>query len=76
MYVTPYMLIFLQLGEVMSQKTQFKVMHKLRCVKAHFHGVNPQSPEATVCCSVGAAALVHLRPGGPGLPNWGFKGIS
>ena len=29
-----------------------------------FH-LKPQSPQATVCCKVGAAALVHLRPGGP-----------
>ena len=35
--------------------------------------LKPQSPQATVCCKVGAAALVHLRPGGPGLPNRGFK---
>ena len=24
--------------------------------------LKPQSPQATVCCKVGAAALVHLRP--------------
>ena len=35
--------------------------------------LKPQSPQATVCCKAGAAALVHLRPGGPGLPNTGFK---
>ena len=35
--------------------------------------LNPQSLQATVCCYVGAAALVHLRPGGPGLPNRGFN---
>ena len=37
------------------------------------YDLNPQFPQATVCCYVGATALVHLRPGGPGLPNRGFK---
>ena len=35
--------------------------------------LKPESPQAIVCCKVSAAALVHLRPGGPGLPNRGFK---
>ena len=35
--------------------------------------LNPQSPQAIICLYVGAAALVHFRPGGPGLPNRGFK---
>ena len=35
--------------------------------------LNPQSPQATVCCYVSAAALVHFRPGGLGLPNRGFN---
>ena len=35
--------------------------------------LNLQSTQVTICCYVGAAALVHLRPGGPGLPNRGFK---
>ena len=37
--------------------------------------LKPQSPQATVCCKVGAATLVHLRPGGLGLPNRGFKSL-
>ena len=37
--------------------------------------LKPQSLQATVCCQVGAAALVHLRPGGPGLPNKGFNSL-
>ena len=35
--------------------------------------VKPLSPQATVCCYVGAAVLVYFRPGWPGLPNRGFK---
>ena len=35
--------------------------------------LKPQSPQATVCCNVGAAALVHVRPGRPGLPARGFN---
>ena len=35
--------------------------------------LNPQSPQASVCCHIGAAALVHFRPGEPGLPSRGFK---
>ena len=27
-----------------------------------------QSPQGTVCCCVGAAVLIHFRPGKPGLP--------
>ena len=30
--------------------------------------LTPQSPQATVCCYVGASAAVHFRPGRPGLP--------
>ena len=35
--------------------------------------LNPQNPQATVSCYVGAAALVHFRPGRPGPPARGFK---
>ena len=31
------------------------------------------SPQATVCCYVRAAAVVHFRRGGPGLPNKGLR---
>ena len=31
------------------------------------------SPQATVCCYVGAAAVVHFRPGRPGLLDRGFN---
>ena len=47
-----------------------KPVHKL------YEGVlllNSQSPQATVCCYVGAAALVHFRPGRPCLPARGSK---
>ena len=45
----------------------------LMLIVVFYCSLKPQSPQATVCCKVGAAALVHLRPGGPGLPNRGFK---
>ena len=35
--------------------------------------LNPQTPQATVCCYVAAAALVHFRLGRPGPPARGFK---
>ena len=38
----------------------------------HYNTCKPPNPQATVCCYVGAAALVHFRPGRPGLPAWGF----
>ena len=45
----------------------------IKCFSSSSLYLNPQSPQATVCCYVGAAALVHFRPGGPGLPDRGFK---
>ena len=38
-----------------------------------FLALQPQTPQATVCCNVGAAALVHFRLGRPGPPARSFK---
>ena len=35
--------------------------------------LNPQTPQATVCCYVGAAALVHFRSGRLGPQARGFN---
>ena len=35
--------------------------------------LKPETPQATICCYAGAAALVHFRLGRPGPPARGFK---
>ena len=61
----------MQTGQIIFKAKRKKTPYSYR--KIGMTSLKPQSPQATVCCKVGAAALVHLRPGGPGLPNRGFK---
>ena len=50
------------------------VKQNLERVMLHFKpDLKPQTPQATVCCCVGAAALVPFRLGRPGPPARGFK---
>ena len=46
------------------------VSEALATVIASFHGLNPQSPQPTVCCYFCASTVI---PGRPGPPTIGFN---